>query len=231
MSYNVYNQPVSPVSSLNNMPTLPSQLPSPGQTTNLSTSRVSSTIPKGSTSATVTATAAGATSGATWQFPSQQMFYNALVRKGKAEDVHEKDMSAVINVHNSMNEHTWAAVQTWESLHTKKTGAAAGGASLLRFCGRPFDLSPRARWRGLCGGDKPFDRHDWFILRDGKEIRYVIDFYFDETKAGRMDAFTVDVRPALDSVENVVDRVKMGVRLRRKNILYRCLCSLVAFVY
>ena len=30
------------------------------------------------------------TDGETWQFPSQQMFYNALQRKGKGDDVQEE---------------------------------------------------------------------------------------------------------------------------------------------
>ena len=30
----------------------------------------------------------------------------------------------------------------------------------------------------------PFDRHDWFVDRCGEEVRYVIDFYFDDEKAG-----------------------------------------------
>ena len=40
----------------------------------------------------------------------------------------------------------------------------------------------------------------------------MIDFYFDEAKASSMDAFTVDVRPALDGVTGALDRTKMGVR-------------------
>lgn len=40
----------------------------------------------------------------------------------------------------------------------------------------------------------------------------MIDFYFDEGKAQSMDAFSVDARPALDSVGSLHDRVKMGVR-------------------
>ena len=30
----------------------------------------------------------------------------------------------------------------------------------------------------------PFDRHDWYVDRCGEEVRYVIDFYFDDEKAG-----------------------------------------------
>ena len=37
------------------------------------------------------------------------------------------------------------------------------------------------------GGSLPFDRHDWYVDRNGQEVRYVIDFYFDEEKAGSSD--------------------------------------------
>jgi cytochrome c heme-lyase len=39
----------------------------------------------------------------------------------------------------------------------------------------------------------------------------VIDFYFDEAKAGSPDAFEIVVRPALDSPEAALDRVKMNI--------------------
>jgi len=50
------------------------------------------------------------------------------------------------------------------------------------------------------------------VLRGEKEVRYVIDFYFDEARAAQPDAFTVDARPALDSFSALADRAKMGVR-------------------
>ena len=39
------------------------------------------------------------------------MFWNALVRKGKAAGSTEHDMDAVIAIHNNMNELTWMQVQ------------------------------------------------------------------------------------------------------------------------
>lgn len=39
----------------------------------------------------------------------------------------------------------------------------------------------------------------------------MIDFYFDEDKAGSMDAFEMEVRPAIDNFENTVDRIKMNI--------------------
>ena len=252
-AYNVYNQPLDP---LNQMPVVPNQLPWPGQSAPLSTERAVSTIPKGGTAGT-------------WVFPSPQMFYNALMRKGKGDDVTEADMEHIISVHNGapagsapglcgvcaapltrtharragMNEMTWQQVLRWEQLHR------GGGAppALLRFLGRPDDLSPRARWRTLMGGappsarrcharaasraaggagTPPFDRHDWYIeRRDGRQVRYVIDFYFDERHAGSPDAFAVDARPALDSVGSVMDRAKMGVRGPSVFALWQARCS------
>ena len=66
----------------NHMPLEPNQLPAPGQVSPLPTQRVASAIPKTGTSST-------------WLFPSPQMFFNALTRKGKADDVDEGDMVSV----------------------------------------------------------------------------------------------------------------------------------------
>lgn len=44
--------------------------------------------------------------------------------------------------------------------------------------------SPLAWARKAGGGLEPFDRHDWVVDRCGREVRYIIDFYFHEQKAG-----------------------------------------------
>ena len=131
----------------------------------------------------------------------------ALKRKGKGDDVTEKDMESVVAAHNTMNEITWKEVWTWEQLHRDECPQP----SLLRFLGRPDDLSPLARIRSWYSGSLPFDRHDWYVDRCGKEVRYVIDFYFDDSKAGSSDAFEIVVRPALDSPGACLDRVKMSI--------------------
>jgi len=77
--------------------------------------------------------------------------------------------------------------------------------------GKPHDLSPLARWRVFVGGTAPFDRHDWWVKRGDQEVRYVIDYYFDDSKAGTPEAFEIVTRPALDSVGSAVDRIKMGI--------------------
>lgn len=80
---------------------------------------------------------------------------------------------------------------------------------LKRFIGKPTEYSPKARMMNLLGWSVlPFDRHDWIVERDGKEVRYVIDFYSGQPEPGRPLSVYLDVRPALDSVESVVDRLR-----------------------
>jgi cytochrome c heme-lyase len=90
-------------------------------------------------------------------------------------------MESVIHTHNSMNEMTWERVVAWERLHPESRDSV----KLNRFLGRPHDLSPLARLRTLFGYPAPFDRHEWFLLRGDQEVRYVVDFYFDDAYAGR----------------------------------------------
>lgn len=118
------------------------------------------------------------------------VYFAALRRKGKDEglpDAQKGDVSDlssimenVVIAHNTLNEMTWKAIQRWESLHPQ----TCDKVKLNRFIGRPNDMSPLAWIRQVLGGPTPFDRHDWYVLRDGEEVRYVIDFYFDDTKAG-----------------------------------------------
>lgn len=42
---------------------------------------------------------------------------------------------------------------------------------LIRFLGRPGELTPKARLGSLFGRTLPFDRHDWHVDRCGKHIR------------------------------------------------------------
>jgi len=179
----------------NRMPLEPNQEPCPGQRRPLETGREASTIPKGGTAAT-------------WVYPSPQMFFNALRRKGKGGDVNEEQMSAVVRAHNAMNEASWHRVEAWEALHCD----SCPNPTLLRFLGRPHDLSPLARARALLGGPEPFDRHDWVVDRCGTEVRYVIDFYHHEERSGTpQGAFEIVARPAIDSAGALVDRARMAV--------------------
>ena len=212
MEYNVYSQPIDPA---NNMPSASNQLPAPGQNESLSTDRKSSTIPKG-----------GSEGGTTWTYPSPQMFYNALARKNKLGDTTEEDISPVVALHNNMNEKTWSKVLEWEAVLDPEGGRSAatedGGPKLLKFMGRPSDLSPKARFKNwFLGHPLPFDRHDWTVVRgDGTEVRYVIDYYHDESRAKETEgsgmpemhdrdavgSILVDVRPALDGLSAAMGR-------------------------
>ncbi|BES96225.1 cytochrome [Nesidiocoris tenuis] len=70
-------------------------------------------------------------------------------------------------------------------------------------------VSPRARIRQLMGYELPFDRHDWIVDRCGKDVRYIIDYY-DGGSPDRNHRFAIlDVRPAMDSWENIWDRMKV----------------------
>eukprot|EP00735_Rhodelphis_limneticus_P009391 TRINITY_DN272_c0_g1::TRINITY_DN272_c0_g1_i1::g.1664::m.1664 TRINITY_DN272_c0_g1::TRINITY_DN272_c0_g1_i1::g.1664 ORF type:complete len:278 (+),score=25.09,sp/A5PJG7/CCHL_BOVIN/44.76/2e-64,Cyto_heme_lyase/PF01265.12/1.4e-72 TRINITY_DN272_c0_g1_i1:70-834(+) len=194
--YNVYSEAIDP----KNMMPPANQIPSPGQQEPLSTYRQSSSIPRGGTEET-------------WLYPSEQMFFNALRRKGKGDDVSERDVSMMIAIHNHMNEKTWDEVLEWEKMHESECGSPM----LLRFIGKPDDYSPRARLKNIFGlAPLPFDRHDWFVDRCGKQVRYIIDFYYNDEIENIPDrgerferAIRSEVRPALDSVESVVDRTKM----------------------
>eukprot|EP01026_Neomeris_dumetosa_P027968 TRINITY_DN22686_c0_g1_i6.p1 TRINITY_DN22686_c0_g1~~TRINITY_DN22686_c0_g1_i6.p1 ORF type:complete len:281 (-),score=35.31 TRINITY_DN22686_c0_g1_i6:409-1251(-) len=178
----------------NNMPLQPNQRPYPGQEHPLSLFREFSTIPKGGTDET-------------WLYPSPQMFYNALKRKGKGDDIHEQDMESVVLTHNTLNEDTWQQLLVWESLHKEE----CPDPKLLRFTGRPDEMSPLAKMRSWIGGGLPFDRHDWYVLRNEQEVRYVIDYYFNEERLGEKDAFEIVTRPALDSFDAALDRMKMSI--------------------
>ena len=179
----------------NMMPTNPKQEPAPGQRISLPTGRQPSSIPQAGTEST-------------WSYPSQQMFFNALQRKGKGEGVSEKDMSSVVTAHNSLNETTWREVLKYESLPPH---GHSNEPELKRFMGKSDVLSPLAYAYSVFGYGQPFDRHDWIVTRNGeRDIRYVIDFYHDSQSQSNLP-FSVNVRPALDSFEAVQDRLKLAI--------------------
>ncbi|XP_066880148.1 holocytochrome c-type synthase isoform X2 [Kogia breviceps] len=175
----------------------PNQMPAPDQPFALSTARQESSIPR-------------ADSDKKWVYPSEQMFWNAMLRKGwkwKDEDISQKDMYNIIRIHNQNNEQAWKEILKWEALHAAECPC---GPSLIRFGGKAKEYSPRARIRSWMGYELPFDRHDWIVNRCGTEVRYVIDYY-DGGEVSPDYQFTVlDVRPALDSLSAVWDRMKVS---------------------
>lgn len=139
------------------------------QTINLDLDREPSTIPRGDGS------------GTTWEYPSPQQMYNAMLRKGYT-DTPAEDVPAMVAVHNFLNEGAWAEIVDWESRFSgglsrgweisrkgeenapllaamvarkermaRKGGEEAKLPSLVRFMGRPDEFTPRARMLQFMG--------------------------------------------------------------------------------
>ncbi|TFK29673.1 cytochrome c heme lyase [Coprinopsis marcescibilis] len=187
------------INPLNQMPSL-SQGKAPEQSIDLPTERTESSIPRDGEGR--------------WEYPSPQQFYNALVRKGW--ETPEEHIETMVHIHNFLNEEAWEEVKKWESRHAHD----GDDIHLTRFKGRPGELSPKARFWMLAGWllpsrfntEPPFDRHDWVIKRPktGEEVRYVIDYYSAPPQPDGSPVFSLDVRPALDSLGSVKDRIAVA---------------------
>ncbi|KAJ1431418.1 cytochrome c/c1 heme-lyase [Ochromonadaceae sp. CCMP2298] len=183
----------------------------PGQQNDLSVRRKVSTIPKGSFSPAHQPSA----DIDKWVYPSEQQYFNAMKRKGYSPA--EVDIPVVLFIHNNVNEQGWSKVKEWESY----SGNPA--PKLVRFIGRPKDMSPKAILLNWMGYTKPFDRHDWVVDRHGKEVRYVIDFYGGaSTHVGKNKPVSIylDVRPAVDSAGALVARLSFAFRQRFQPFRY-----------
>ena len=177
------------------------QTPHPNQRLPLSTHRASSTIPRGASDKNQTPHhQLGAAESSNWVYPSEQQVFNAMKRKGW-EGVEEESIPSFLQIHNSVNERSWRQLCEWES---------NDNIQLVRFEGRPKDLTPKA-WilSNLLFQEKPFDRHDWFIDNGSeKEKRYVLDFYMEENSRGGIPRVEIDVRPALDTPQAFAARAQ-----------------------
>jgi len=175
------------------MPTLAQERAS-GQTIDLPLDREVSSIPRASDSSK-------------WEYPSAQQFYNALVRKGW--ETPEEHVQTMVDIHNFLNEEAWQEILKWEPSNSEPY--------LAKFKGKPGQLSPKARLLMFAGWllpsrfntEPPFDRHDWIIHRPqtGEDVRYIIDYYSAPPLPDGSPVFSLDVRPALDSVAGVQARV------------------------
>lgn len=86
-----------------------------GSQVDLSPLRVTSSIPRAAPDDSQSSCPASNDQSVTWMYPSEQMFYKAMERKGaqpKAED-----MQLVVNIHNMVNEQCWVEVLKWEAQH------------------------------------------------------------------------------------------------------------------
>ena len=54
----------------------------------------------------------------------------------------------VVSIHNTVNEQSWRKVLEYESMHAS---SCPQGPKLVRFRGRPADLSPKARMLSWIG--------------------------------------------------------------------------------
>jgi cytochrome c heme-lyase len=121
------------------------------QTVALPTEREPSTIPKGN-------------GEGNWEYPSPQQMYNALLRKGYT-DTDATAVESMVSVHNFLNEGAWAEIvewerrfgqgfkKGWEMCRRGEEGAMADAwkseeevpqPKLLRFMGRPKEMTPKA---------------------------------------------------------------------------------------
>lgn len=182
----------------NMMPELPNES-SQGQNTELSKERTRSSIPKSEG-----ADGPGANSSdPNWYYPSPQQFYNALKKKDMAAP--EEHIETMVDIHNFLNEEVWKEVMQWEASYDCKN------IQLVRFQGKVHSPSPKSRLYGLFTGNVPFDRHDWTINRCGQEVRYIIDYYEGKEENGN-PTFVCDVRPALDSPQAVLQRMRQAMK-------------------
>jgi len=193
----------------NNMPIL-SQLPAPGQVNILPVTRAISSIPRDPSSSVDMGSSYADDAKSKWEYPSQQQFYNALMRKGW--DTPEEHIEAMLAIHNNLNEEAWGEVLKWES---RGNGGASEAArlELSKFAGIHGELSHKARLYQVARWffpshfifTPPFDRHDWVVRRPrtNKKVRYVIDYYSLRKDANGDPEFHLDVRPALDNFSSV----------------------------
>ncbi|KAL8932783.1 MAG: hypothetical protein Q9211_006129 [Gyalolechia sp. 1 TL-2023] len=193
------------------------------QTIHLPTEREASSIPRGDIDGN-------------WEYPSPQQMYNAMLRKGY-DDTPEDAVESMVAVHNFLNEGAWAEIVDWERRFSRGLGYGwracrrgeegfredveiiarsrdIAAPKLLRFQGRPNEMTPKARMLDFMGRfcEPPFDRHDWYVQRrtvDGqtKEIRYVIDYYSAPPEPTGEPVFYLDVRPAVDGPTAAVERM------------------------
>jgi cytochrome c heme-lyase len=202
------------------------------QTVALPTEREPSTIPKGD-------------GEGNWEYPSPQQMYNALLRKGYT-DTDATAVESMVSVHNFLNEGAWAEIVEWERRFGRglkkgweicrrgEEGAMADAwknlveeqevpqPKLLRFMGRPKEMTPKAAmiqvmgwiYPSAFGTEPPFDRHDWFVQREyngqKKEVRYVIDYYSGDPEPTGEPVFYLDVRPAVTPTAAVERMMRWG---------------------
>lgn len=154
----------SKLNPLNWMPFELSQSRATDQRTHLPLERTISSIPRGD-------------SDSNWEYPSPQQMYNAMLRKG-FDDTPEDAIESMVAVHNFLNEGAWHEIEAWEERFSRGLshgwqmcsmgeeesewrGASSTVAAtddqaklkpkLIRFQGRPNEITPKARMWAFMG--------------------------------------------------------------------------------
>jgi len=149
--------------------------------------------------------------GESWKWNDEDIDQNTMDQMIKQrEDVDQNDQNIMnqIKHHNFDHESAWEEIMKWESRHANKEDGSTDSKMHSSEC-KATEYSPKARFGALIGFKPPFDRHDCVIDRDGKEVRYVVDYYHDKDPSNP-DAAKIDVRPALDSLDAFQDRMKFA---------------------
>ncbi|EIE78706.1 hypothetical protein RO3G_03410 [Rhizopus delemar RA 99-880] len=177
VDHSTYKKSVSPpkegcdsdaIDSTNYMPKVSEQAPQPGQRMSLGTQRETSTIPRANSSDKL------------WIYPSEQMFFNAMKRKNWTPN--EEDMSVVVPIHNAVNEMAWQKILEWERMHETECNQPM----LLKFQGKPKDITPKARIRSWFGGKKD--------ARNPMSLSFYLDVRPAPTPAGIWDRLKMSFR-------------------------------------
>lgn len=158
---------LSKLNPLNYMFASISQERAPDQTVDLPVERELSSIPRGDNEGN-------------WEYPSPQQMYNAMLRKGHT-DTPQDAVESMVAVHNFLNEGAWNEIVGWERTFAKGLGAGwekcrrgeenlafrlahdellgrvdqSTEPRLIRFQGRPQELSPKARFFQALGWAYP----------------------------------------------------------------------------
>ncbi|WPH01953.1 Hypothetical protein R9X50_00480700 [Acrodontium crateriforme] len=155
---------ISKLNPLNYMPaSISNKRTYDAQSVNLPVDREASTIPRGD-------------GQGTWEYPSPQQMYNAMLRKGYT-DTPAEHVESMVAVHNFLNEGAWEEIKEWErrfagglskgweysmkgeegaahqaaleEFKASRTGDEVREPKLLRFMGRPQEPTPKARMLGF----------------------------------------------------------------------------------
>eukprot|EP01083_Nonionella_stella_P083412 230646_1 len=141
--------------------------------------------------------------GRSWINPSANQLLNACKRKNK--NMEEKDKGSVALIHGEVIEKTWNAVLQYEQLHYRTCDCP----KLSSFEGMHGKPSFKAKILNKLGYPLPWDRHDWYVDRCGKQIRYIIDYHHGLQSD---QPYILDCRPDLKRFSNIMDRLTIQYR-------------------